>query len=204
MTRRAACLTRPPLHAALLPLAVRTGGRGAALRLRSAVLGGALGGCIGVPAGLMQDKLAALLPEEHRRARAQRAQQTEDIIAGQGGSARGEEGTSFRFRFRFCCWLPQRRRRGNQWSPTRCLPPSPLPLPLLPPCPPAPLAAAAVQPERAGPELRGYDVTTAVIAQLEASLATSPMRRQQTPPPLPAEEGPGGGGGRSWWKVWGK
>jgi hypothetical protein len=57
---------------------------GPAARLRSVVLGAALGGSVGVPAGMLQDKVAALLPPEQQERRWRQLQQTEAIIAGTG------------------------------------------------------------------------------------------------------------------------
>ncbi|EFN59863.1 hypothetical protein CHLNCDRAFT_49731 [Chlorella variabilis] len=50
--------------------------------LRSLVLGAALGASLGIPLGLLQDKVASLLPEEHRAARLRRQLHTEAVIAG--------------------------------------------------------------------------------------------------------------------------
>jgi hypothetical protein len=52
--------------------------------LRSLVLGAALGASLGIPFGLLQDKLLELMPEEQRGARLRRQQQTEAVIAGTG------------------------------------------------------------------------------------------------------------------------
>jgi hypothetical protein len=51
------------------------------------VLGAALGASLGIPFGLLQDKLLELMPEEQRGARLRRQQQTEAVIAGTGGGA---------------------------------------------------------------------------------------------------------------------
>ncbi|KAL4437449.1 hypothetical protein ABPG75_004588 [Micractinium tetrahymenae] len=89
---------------------------------RSIVLGAALGASLGIPFGLLQDKVVSLLPAEHQAARARRHQQMEELI-----------------------------ERG------------------------------AVEPDRVreAAAARGYDVTAAVIQQLEASLSSSPTRQQQ-------------------------
>lgn len=55
-----------------------------ATRGRGAILGAALGGSIGVPAGMLQDYLVTLLPEDQQRQRQLRVQQTEAIILGEG------------------------------------------------------------------------------------------------------------------------
>lgn len=47
---------------------------------RSIVLGGALGASLGIPFGLLQDKLVDMLPPEHQAARARRQQQMEAVI----------------------------------------------------------------------------------------------------------------------------
>jgi hypothetical protein len=59
-------------------------GKGIGSRGRGAVLGAALGASIGVPAGMLQDYLFTMLPEDQQRQRQLRAQQTESIIAGDG------------------------------------------------------------------------------------------------------------------------
>lgn len=48
------------------------------------MLGAALGASIGVPAGMLQDYLITMLPEDQQRQRQLRVQQTESIIAGEG------------------------------------------------------------------------------------------------------------------------
>jgi hypothetical protein len=60
-------------------------GKGVGSRGRGAVLGAALGASIGVPAGMLQDYLITMLPEDQQRQRQLRVQQTESIIAGEGG-----------------------------------------------------------------------------------------------------------------------
>lgn len=51
-------------------------------RARSVVLGAALGASVGLPAGLLHDKLVELMPEDARAARRARQAQTEAIIRG--------------------------------------------------------------------------------------------------------------------------
>lgn len=63
-------------------------GKGIGTRGRGAVLGAALGGSIGIPAGMLQDYLVTLLPEDQQRLRQVRVQQTEAIIAGEGRGKR--------------------------------------------------------------------------------------------------------------------
>ncbi|PRW60374.1 hypothetical protein C2E21_1325 [Chlorella sorokiniana] len=87
---------------------------------RSIVLGAALGASMGIPIGLLQEKIYDLLPEDQRVQRQRRVEHTEAVIAGTVESEHQ--------------------------------------------------AAAAS---------RQYDVTAAVIQQLEASLSSSPTQRQQ-------------------------
>ena len=68
----------PPRHA--------VHGGSPAVRLRSCVLGAALGASVGVPAGLMHDKLVQLMPEDQRQQRQERLEQTEAIIRGDSES----------------------------------------------------------------------------------------------------------------------
>jgi hypothetical protein len=52
------------------------------------ILGAALGGCIGIPAGLLQEKLLALLPVEHQQEHAQARVHISDIVAGKESSGK--------------------------------------------------------------------------------------------------------------------
>lgn len=61
-------------------------GGSSAARLRGTVLGAALGASVGVPAGLLQDKVIEWMPEEAQRRRAERFRHTEEILAGTGGA----------------------------------------------------------------------------------------------------------------------
>ncbi len=63
-------------------------GKGVGSRARGAVLGAALGASIGVPAGMLQDYLITMLPEDQQRQRQLRVQQTESIILGEGRERR--------------------------------------------------------------------------------------------------------------------
>lgn len=64
-------------------------GKGVGSRGRGAVLGASLGASIGVPAGMLQDYLITMLPEDQQRQRQMRVQQTESIIAGEGEKRHG-------------------------------------------------------------------------------------------------------------------
>jgi hypothetical protein len=120
-------------------------GKGVGSRGRGAVLGAALGASIGVPAGMLQDYLVTLLPEDQQRERQKRVQQTESIIAGEGKAINRQRRIFYFYRFIysftniliFCMFFPA-----------------------------VPLERPETPPE--------YDPAGAVIQQLEASLASSP------------------------------
>lgn len=52
-------------------------------RVRSIVLGAALGGSIGVPAGFLQEKIVTMLPPEQQEARQIRTEKMEKLLRGE-------------------------------------------------------------------------------------------------------------------------
>lgn len=56
--------------------------RGTVSKTRGAILGAALGTAIGIPAGLLQDQLISLLPEDQQALHRKKLEQTEAIISG--------------------------------------------------------------------------------------------------------------------------
>jgi hypothetical protein len=67
----------------LFPSAVGRG-KGATGMLRSVVLGAALGGSVGAPAGLLQEKAIQMMPEEVQQKRQGARRDTDAILAGNG------------------------------------------------------------------------------------------------------------------------
>ena len=149
-----------------------------ATRGRGAILGAALGGSIGVPAGMLQDYLVTLLPEDQQRQRQLRVQQTEAIILGEGKD--GENNFYFSTLFYlayFWCSIINFLQFLNFSTAV------PLERPETPP---------------------NYDPAGAVIKQLEASLAGSPSGGGGRVDSTSKGDGSSEKGGGQRWKLWGR